>query len=678
MKRGLTKIFLAGAVLLLSAMPLSAAQINIDPADFTGKYTFQGALQSGAKSFVVAPGSSTPFLISNWSGFLIKVSPDDVITLTNLNYGLPMPGSLEDKLSFDPSTNTIRFNTTIVSIDPDDYESLWNIENISPKWMSTAADVTLVRGVRYNLSLGWPAGLTIRTEGDGTVVSEKPSSVTSEGQTLTVNTVPVTIDPQAYAGLYNIHYSKTPWSFTNGHFGVKTVNLSPDNPYWLQVGAWGGEIFYLLPDGTATIDPAHPGVQPSIAPSMAGTAESFIADNNRITFKNVDFSLDTNNYNGPWQIHYVAINLAGPSTKILVPGIRFSVQPNALDRIYFEMAGDGTFTDIRTADWNNPSASAGAVSLSNNVMQLNTVPIYADIENSDNTSDRWRLLNDIYRYGDQVVYLTVGLQYRVLLPDGSYQSMSVYGPCAVEPGLFTQGGWSLSFSCEEPVVDIDQDGIPDEADNCVDIANADQADQDLDQVGDLCDTDIDGDTVSNDLDNCLRTPNGDQADLDGDGIGNLCDDDQDGDTISDVTDNCPLIGNVDQIDSDSDGLGNACDSDDDGDGIEDIVDNCPTMGNPDQADADGDGNGDMCDADRDGDGVSNEVDMCQATPIGSRVSIEGCNGQQLIDFRCIQENFKNHGQYVTCVAKAASEAVSLGLVSQEDRGKIVSQAAKNK
>jgi len=64
------------------------------------------------------------------------------------------------------------------------------------------------------------------------------------------------------------------------------------------------------------------------------------------------------------------------------------------------------------------------------------------------------------------------------------------------------------------------------------VPNADQADADGDDIGDICD-------------NCPLTPNPDQADADGDGVGDACD-------------NCPTIPNTDQSDSDGSGLGDAC------------------------------------------------------------------------------------------------------------------------
>jgi len=109
---------------------------------------------------------------------------------------------------------------------------------------------------------------------------------------------------------------------------------------------------------------------------------------------------------------------------------------------------------------------------------------------------------------------------------------------------------------ETPEPDADSDGVSDLTDNCLDVANPDQADTDSDGVGDLCD-------------NCVLIQNTNQADDDKDRIGNVCD-------------NCPNRVNPDQADTDGDGVGDLCD-------------NCPGTVNPDQADADHNGTGDACD-----------------------------------------------------------------------------------
>ncbi|AWV98145.1 sialate O-acetylesterase [Arcticibacterium luteifluviistationis] len=65
----------------------------------------------------------------------------------------------------------------------------------------------------------------------------------------------------------------------------------------------------------------------------------------------------------------------------------------------------------------------------------------------------------------------------------------------------------------EEVIDEDQDGIPDNLDNCTDKKNFGQTDFDNDGVGDTCDLDADGDLVPDDEDNCLLQINPSQPEL---------------------------------------------------------------------------------------------------------------------------------------------------------------------
>ncbi|HIF5803014.1 TPA: thrombospondin type 3 repeat-containing protein [Vibrio parahaemolyticus] len=113
-----------------------------------------------------------------------------------------------------------------------------------------------------------------------------------------------------------------------------------------------------------------------------------------------------------------------------------------------------------------------------------------------------------------------------------FLSVKLTNTLALETGNISFDNIAMDASPINSVIDTDNDGIPDDTDNCPTVVNTDQSDVDGDGQGDVCDLDIDGDNVNNDIDNCPMITNVDQHDSDYDGLGDVCDNSFDLNSVS--------------------------------------------------------------------------------------------------------------------------------------------------
>jgi len=113
-----------------------------------------------------------------------------------------------------------------------------------------------------------------------------------------------------------------------------------------------------------------------------------------------------------------------------------------------------------------------------------------------------------YYWSDTTVVYSTGSAWTLSFQNGSQNSSN--------KTAFFNYAWAVRDGDIDAPVDTDGDGVADAEDNCVSVANADQADTDGDLRGNACD-------------NCRNLANntgaGAQCDSDNDGYGNLCDGD---------------------------------------------------------------------------------------------------------------------------------------------------------
>ncbi len=120
-------------------------------------------------------------------------------------------------------------------------------------------------------------------------------------------------------------------------------------------------------------------------------------------------------------------------------------------------------------------------------------------------------------------FLTFARQYEVRI----YTDSRLYFECGPSDGAMAAAGavtWVGRLSAPPPPGsgggsnDADGDGVPDSSDNCVNVANANQANNDGDALGDVCDPDDDNDGLTDLEETGTYGTDPFLADTDGDGL----------------------------------------------------------------------------------------------------------------------------------------------------------------
>ena len=618
-------------LLVVFTTPAWAFSITINPGAYTGGWELQNVGRfTGQQTFELTQGPYNIFVAGGSPG-LFQFNVDASGNVTSQNTAAATG-----------SGNTLTFKTTLIDIQTGIFTGSWCLSGIGPRVTGSETRI-VVPALSYTLfvTCSTTGAVQFSVDAFGDVTSQNTAAVTGSGNTLTFETTLIDIQTGIFTGSWCLS------GIGPRVTGSETRIVVPALSYTLFVTcATTGAVQF-------SVD-AFGDVTSQNTAAMTGSG-------NTLTFETTLVDIQTGIFTGSWCLSGIGPRVTGSETRIVVPALSYTLFVTCASAVPFSVDAAGNVT----------SQNAVAATGFGTVLTLNNTTIFIDPTTYTGT---WTLsgISTTQETGSKDFILVPGVTYTLFVGNIGEQ-FSVTDPCAVDPPQL-QGTFTISCGA----LDSDEDGVPDDTDNCPSIANPGQVDQDLDGLGNVCDLDLDGDDVPNPGDNCPNIANTDQDDLDGDGVGDACDTDTDGDSVPDSADNCLLVPNTDQANSDGDLFGDACDFDDDNDGIDDLVDNCPLTSNPGQADFDSNGQGDVCDGDVDGDGVANGADFCPLSPLGQPVNANGCTGAQFTALQCVRENFVQHGQYVSCVAHATNDAVSQGLMAPKEKARFVKEAAKSK
>jgi len=201
-----------------------------------------------------------------------------------------------------------------VTVNPGNYTGQWAHDDGTGMRNYLTGTRQIVAEPGYNfLFVGGIGGFGFNVALDGTVNPE-PVPAVGGAQTLTLNSVPITIDPTDFGGEWIIS-RVTPFLT-----GSATTMLVPGLLYRMQVG--GGNLAFFNFDVSATGQVTLPLM------TDAGTGGV-----GSLTFNTSDVSIDPGAYTGSWQIAgsnppQPIIQTIGPASVVLVTGVSYSLTPD--------------------------------------------------------------------------------------------------------------------------------------------------------------------------------------------------------------------------------------------------------------------------------------------------------------------------------------------------------------
>lgn len=616
----------------LGTLTFNTVEVAVDPGAYDGLWSLSrgepGTHLVGPTTATLVPDIGFQVRVGSYGNFIVSADSGGSVTVANGVSGTGGVGALD-------------FNTVDVAVDPGDYAGEWLVSRGDPlSFVTGPATATFVTGLAFGIRVGSLDFFQVQAQADGMIDVFNGESAAGGVETLAFNTVAVTIDPGTFPNAWSVSLA------SDDFVGPGTVDLVPGVDYNVAGGGIGVE--RLSVSDPCVVSPTSFDMADFAFTATCGCDDADadgICDSEDACPADADNDSDNDGVCGDLD-QCSGNDAAGDSD------------------------GDFICDDVDLCFGDNTTGDSDSDGLCNDSDQCAGQDATGDAD-ADGICD-----SDDACFGDDA--------------SGNLDGDLVCDDLDQCIGADASGDSDGDGTCDDsdacPLDELDDedgDGVCGDLDAC--LGDDASGDDDLDDIcndQDLCagndvTGDEDGDGYCDDVDNCPIDANTDQADADLDAIGDLCEADGDMDGVIDDVDNCVDAPNDDQSDLDADGAGDPCDDDDDGDGVEDTDDNCPMLANTGQEDADADGAGDVCDGDDDADGVSDDNDLCPGTPLGVLYDEDGCSGLQLVDVMCGEpRDYNRPGPYMRCVVRASKVAQRRGLLSRRQRARIIRAAAR--
>jgi len=246
----LKRSLLAMIVVGLSASSALASPVTIHVGAYEGRYYINGVggPYFGDQTVDLAPGTYTLDTGANINGSALAFDVDGSGTISGVT---PTGAAMANGA-------TVTFNTATIAIDAGNYLGRYFLSSYGTAVeLHGSQSVALLPGLTYTLDNGAEAAMlaeasdfTFSLDAIGRVSTSSPAALADgTSSTLSLVTVPIQINPQAYAGAYFVA-SFYPTSFT----GTQTFNVLPGLLYTVDDGAEiGGSAFAIFVDGSGQV-----------------------------------------------------------------------------------------------------------------------------------------------------------------------------------------------------------------------------------------------------------------------------------------------------------------------------------------------------------------------------------------------------------------------------------------